>query len=249
MINNKKILYILTFILTLFIFNPSVNAAQELVCVYEKGLNNDKIMLTQDSSGKLTVYGNKNDYPMHGDGWSVFSTTIKYHFNTGTQLVDTNGYLTKCPAYSELGEIGGFRLHLYETKSALFLQPIESSYTSLSILSNDGKIDIIGDIKTTLTCDDLFSGDEGQDLLNLIKTVFNLIKIAIPVLLIALGILDFTKAIFAGKEDDMKKAQGKFMKRLIIGVCIFIAPSILKLILTIASSIWSNISPDFCGII
>lgn len=97
-------------------------------------------------------------------------------------------------------------------------------------------------------CEELFA--ESPDLLNMIKFVVNIVKIGIPILLIVLGILDFSKAIFVGKEDEMKKTQEKFMKRIIIGVCIFLVPTILKFILTIGNTVWGDvISTDFCGIL
>ena len=68
-------------------------------------------------------------------------------------------------------------------------------------------------------------------------------------MLFGLGTLDFAKAIFAGSEDNMKKAQSKFIMRVMVAICIFLIPTLIKLILTIASGIWGNISPDFCGIL
>ena len=66
----------------------------------------------------------------------------------------------------------------------------------------------------------------------------NIVKIGIAILLIV------------GKEDEMKKAQEKFIKRIIIGVCVFLVPTILKLILTLGNSVWGDvISTDFCGIL
>lgn len=112
-----------------------------------------------------------------------------------------------------------------------------------------GDLELIGDLKGNLECDDLFEGENGKKLKDLLKTIVTLVKIAIPVLLIAFGIMDFTKAVFAGKEDDMKKAQGKFIKRAAIGVCIFLIPSIMKFLLVIANSIWGSISADLCGIL
>ena len=100
------------------------------------------------------------------------------------------------------------------------------------------KLDLCGEI---LTPDSVFT--------KILKYLVILVRISIPLILIGLGILDFLKAIFSGNEDGMKKAQAKFIKRVIIGVCIFLIPSILELILTIANSIWGNISTDFCGII
>ena len=238
MINNKKILYILTFILTLFTFNLNVDAAEVLTCVYEQGSVDGKYMLKQDSYGRKTLYHSDNNITMHDSGWAVSDLPIKYYFNNTSEYLNGK-VLLKCPPYSNK-TWGEFDLYDYDNvgpTQALEINPVSGNMT------------LIGASTGNLTCDSLFSGDKGQELLALIRTIFNLIKIAIPVLLIGLGMMDFAKAIFAGKEDEMKKAQDKFMKRIAIGVCVFLVPTILKLILTIASGIWSNISPDFCGII
>ena len=68
------------------------------------------------------------------------------------------------------------------------------------------------------------------------------------VLLIVLGILDFTKAIFSSSEDEMKKAQSKFMKRVLAAVLVFLIPTLVNLLLKIANGIWSNIDPNSCNI-
>lgn len=98
-----------------------------------------------------------------------------------------------------------------------------------------------------LDCETLFGGS--TELVDLLKFILNLIKVLVPLLLVGLGTLDFAKAILAGSEDNMKKAQSKFIKRVIIAVAIFLVPSILKLILGIASSIWGNIDADLCGLL
>ena len=68
----------------------------------------------------------------------------------------------------------------------------------------------------------------------LIIYIANIVKWAkyiVPVIVIVLGILDFIKAIAADKEDEMKKAQGKFIKRLIAAALIFIIPFIIEFVL------------------
>ncbi len=101
-----------------------------------------------------------------------------------------------------------------------------------------------------LDCHTLFSGDDSsEELLKMLKWIINIVRFLIPVLLIGLGTVDFVQAIFSGGEDKMKKAQTKFIKRLIIGVAIFLIPSVLKVILTIANGVWGNISTDYCGLL
>lgn len=87
----------------------------------------------------------------------------------------------------------------------------------------------------------------GQDLIDKINSYLDVIKIIIPIILIGFGVLDFTKAIFGG-EDDMKKAQNAFFKRICIAVVIFLTPSLVNLLLNLANSVWPIISPNACGI-
>ena len=64
-----------------------------------------------------------------------------------------------------------------------------------------------------------------------IDNIFKWIKYILPVLVIVLGILDFIKAIASDKDDEMKKAQGRFIKRLIAAALAFLIPLIITFIL------------------
>lgn len=243
---NKKILYILTFIITFFTFNLNVDAAEVLICVYEKGSMDGKFMLKQDSYGNKTLYHSNNNITMHDSGWTA-QPGFKFEFvgvNNINEWLDSNtGALLKCPPYSN--KTWGDTFQMFDREPDGVFTPSQK----LEVNPVSGSLNLIGATTGELTCENLFGGDGGQELLGLIRTAFTLVKIAIPVLLIGLGTMDFAKAIFAGKEDEMKKAQDKFMKRIAIGIGVFLVPTILKLILTVANGIWSNISPDFCGII
>ena len=105
-------------------------------------------------------------------------------------------------------------------------------------------------IATFDSCEDLLSGD-GNDstIIDVLKVVVNIIKFVVPIIFIVMGSIDFIQAIFAQDDGGMKKAQGKFIKRLIIAVVVFLIPYALRLVLTIANSIWPFISPDFCGVL
>ena len=107
------------------------------------------------------------------------------------------------------------------------------------------KIVDVNELITITSCEDLLN----DDLRGYLKSFLKIIKVLVPIILIVLGILDFAVAIFSGKEDDMKKHANKFVKRLIIAIVIFFIPSLLQLLLTIASNIWNNIDPSLCGIL
>lgn len=64
-------------------------------------------------------------------------------------------------------------------------------------------------------------------IINIIKWI----KYIIPVAVIVLGMLDFIKATGSDKDDEMKKAQGRFVKRLIAAALIFLVPLIIEFVL------------------
>ena len=70
-----------------------------------------------------------------------------------------------------------------------------------------------------------------RSVLNLVYNVLKWGKYIAPVLVIILSILDFIKAIASQNDDDMKKAQGKFIKRLIIAAILFLLPLIINFML------------------
>lgn len=66
-------------------------------------------------------------------------------------------------------------------------------------------------------------------LVKIINTIVTVIQIAVPVLLIILGMVDFAKAAMAQKEDEIKKGQKIFISRLITGIMIFFVIFIVKI--------------------
>lgn len=63
-----------------------------------------------------------------------------------------------------------------------------------------------------------------------IKNVVNIIKIIVPIILIIMGMLDFSKAVVSNDEKSMKEAQNKFIKRIIAAVTIFLVVAITQFV-------------------
>lgn len=70
----------------------------------------------------------------------------------------------------------------------------------------------------------------------LVSMIVLLIKIAVPVLLIIFGMLDLGKAVVASKEDEIKKGQQLFIKRLIAAVIVFFVIQVVQIIIRFVSS-------------
>lgn len=65
---------------------------------------------------------------------------------------------------------------------------------------------------------------------NTVHTIIVVIKIAAPVLLVIFGMLDLFKGLTAQKEDEIKKGQQIFVKRLVSAAIIFFVISIVQLL-------------------
>ena len=68
-------------------------------------------------------------------------------------------------------------------------------------------------------------------LMSEIKSVFRIIQIAAPVLLLLFTTFDFAKLVFSDSKDGMNKAKSNFLKRGVAVLIIFFAPFIIEFIL------------------
>lgn len=65
----------------------------------------------------------------------------------------------------------------------------------------------------------------------LIQKLLNYIKVLGPTIAIALGSLDMGKAIITSDEENMKKAQSRFIKRILAAVALFFVPLLTGILL------------------
>ena len=68
-----------------------------------------------------------------------------------------------------------------------------------------------------------------------VALVYTILKIAIPVLLVILGMIDLLKGVTAQKEDEIKKGQQTFIKRLIAAVIVFFVFTIVQIVVSFAA--------------
>ena len=73
-----------------------------------------------------------------------------------------------------------------------------------------------------------------------IGLMFFVAKILVPAIVIIVGIVDLVKVITSGKEEEMKKHVKNLGIRVIIGVLIFLLPSIINAIYGVASDLVSD---------
>ena len=97
----------------------------------------------------------------------------------------------------------------------------------------------------TFGCDILFGAEDmlESEVYQTIQYILMIIKIVIPIIIVVLGLVDLTKAVVANKEDDMKKAQDALIKRIIIGVVIFMLPTLVDIVVKLLAN-----GADVCAI-
>ena len=92
--------------------------------------------------------------------------------------------------------------------------------------------------KTNISsCDSLISASVLIDkkVPEITSIVVNTIKIVVPVLLVIMGSIDLLKGVTAQKEDEIKKGQQIFVKRLIAGILVFFVFAIVQLLVGLAA--------------
>lgn len=102
-------------------------------------------------------------------------------------------------------------------------------------LKIDGPVQIEKQFANTglSTCKDVLGDAENDEnsVAWLIQRLLNYIKILGPMIAIVLGSIDFAKAIITSDEENMKKAQTKFVYRLIAALLLFFVPFLTQILL------------------
>ena len=127
---------------------------------------------------------------------------------------------TKCPTkiYTSLSNNDVYDAKTNPNSNAPVLQLVDSSTNKVYCGEGEGS----------------FTGIP-KKIPELTSLAITIIQIAIPVILVIMGSLDLFKGITAGKEDEIKKGQQMFIKRLVTGAIIFFVVVIIKFLISIVA--------------
>lgn len=75
----------------------------------------------------------------------------------------------------------------------------------------------------------------------LVNEILQYPRYIVPALVIVFTTIDLFKAVMAGKEDEMKKAQSTAVKRVIAAVAIFLVPIMINIIMYLADIAWQGL--------
>lgn len=97
------------------------------------------------------------------------------------------------------------------------------------------KADCIGNCETLLAGSNTYAKMQCGDSVvpyvaaKIVRTIILILQIATPIIIIIFGMLDVLKAVMAQKEEDIKKGQQTFIKRLIVGASVFLVFFIVEI--------------------
>ena len=147
---------------------------------------------------------------------------------------DSKEFETVCPTIIP-------KIHLYTTVSWGTWMNKNDLYVSLD--QTDTKPEEPEEIISSIDNSCGFLGGKSSKVVLFLQKIFKYIKIIIPVLIVVLSIADFIKVIGTGKDDDMKKAINRFVKRIIIAIAFVLIPFLISLIINI-----SGVTSEYSGI-
>ena len=70
-----------------------------------------------------------------------------------------------------------------------------------------------------------------EPIVRIVKNLFDMLRIIVPIALIIFGALDLAKAVIASDEKEIKGATTKFIKRAIAAVAVFFAVTLVDVIM------------------
>ena len=231
----------------------STNNGQSIAAKKEENPNAVTLLRTCRVTGKSTTSGGgKADatVKVYSDGiLKVESTDSRYKVNTSSD-VTFNMFKDKCPTDKVVLMCGGSGSNNFcnlttednvinqkstPTKEENDLDKVEeqNGANKNNDVEENGQTNSDSD---RIDCEGLLGPDVRDD----ISEILGWIKIAVPILLVVLGSLDFSKAVLADDQNALSKAWKTFIKRIIAAIAVFFAPYLIMYLIEHVDKILDN---------
>lgn len=226
------------FLIILYILKVNIVYAEpQITCVYENGtfLSKNSIECTVTSS-KVTCTFNKSDItnnklrPNNYLNGSVYDCRKTQNIHVLGHLDGTSNFYIKeiSPngSYNDPEEeVYTFHLNISKSNNDYFRNPTTPSETNPTNPDSSTPPQTQNpDTEASNFC----NRNEVKGAFRTIGWVIFAAKIAVPIIIIVLGSIDFGKAVIANKDDEIKKSAKSLIIRVIAGFVIFLLPTILN---------------------
>ncbi len=239
---------------------PSLRDMTYTPCINEGGVGAGKDDVWDISPNTYHYRGEKNNdkrfFKLFGDKYDeqggcpdLYIGTKKYKCNSRNSMADPAAADYYCFfAYFENNKNGTRKKAVGEKKDAETLEDLNDQYMDeKQEQEEDKKKHKYAKIKnlTSIEINNKFYSCEqliGEDTKEILEYIFLVIRVATPIILIVLTMLDFSKAI-AADENELQNAITRFVKRTIAAILIFLAPTLIEFLMDI-----TGISDGTCGL-
>lgn len=75
--------------------------------------------------------------------------------------------------------------------------------------------------------------NDAEDIIVLVGKIVSVFQIAIPIILVVVGLISLGKAVVAGKDDEVKKATSGLVKKIVFAAAIFFVVTIVKMVVSL----------------
>ncbi len=229
----KKLIILIIFVLSNIVFINNV-LAKSINCSYEGSINDtrytyDFVFDTENYDNtevyvdgkKLTVYNNikanKTQCPENVYIFRKSDTSISIGVSPLLPISDSSG-----------SQYRHEKFYLFDSSSSSSSQkdPVDKyeNYDDSKLLSCGGKL---SDIPSALP--------------KVTSTLYTVIQIVVPILLVIFGMIDLVKGVIAQKDEEIKNGQRLLLKKIIVAIAIFFMFVIVKFIISIAADSSSGI--------
>ncbi len=171
---------------------------------------------------------NKFSYSLKNAGGTIKST-VKKNWN-----YDTNGIKCRDDIVIDIcGEVVG----LEQTKNITVRTKDDKMNKTCYKSTSPGGITVSEKKEVDTGTKILFLSDICEESANTLKVIrfigylLVIVKILIPIGLIATGIISFSKAMIAGNEDTMKSTITSFAWKIVIAIVVFILPTVINFVI------------------
>ena len=213
--------YIL-FTILMMIFNVSLVYASSTVmyCKYENGM-----YISVKYNETFKIESNITDLNIGSNGY----TSLKEN-----KFIDSYNTF-KCPSYIDVEDNKVINFYDYEDKANLISLKEEDSYCKGNcvykvIEDETNASDNVNDTTKNMEVSKICKEPTILKAFQLTGKILFIVKIVIPIVLMVMGVFDFTKAIVSPK-NGVVKATKTFFIRVIAGLLIFFLPTLVSFVL------------------
>ena len=196
---------------------------------------------SSNSQTMILLYGNNKNTLIYTNGEErrIIDNNGFIPFGNAVYTNKISGSINSCPSniyinnYEESVEIKGA---IYDNNTLIETSTNINANSTIKLDYYDcnEKEEII--IDDDNNCDEFIS----PELRDMINDIMNMIRIAVPILLIGLITYDFATAVFAGADDKINKAKSRAIKRVIIAIVIFFVPTLVNFVFNIVNEVWGT---------